>query len=115
MRGGGVVQGFAGTIFSTVGAGSMAAYSSVSSGWANGLRNGRQRSEDGHNSNDLRESSRRKGFEPLPLASDIFSSDDCFETGRKRLAGASVALEDGKPERDDYPSWGPARLTQEPV
>jgi len=91
MRGGGVVQGFAGTIFSTVGAGSMAAYSSVSSGWANGLRNGRQRSEDGHNSKDLRESSRRKGFEPLPLASDIFSSDDCFETGRKRLAGASVA------------------------
>src|SRR5262249_50517583 len=48
MRGGGVVQGFAGTVFSVVGAGSMAAYCSMSSGLANGLRNVRQASEDGY-------------------------------------------------------------------
>jgi len=91
MRGGGVVQGFAGTVFSTVGGGSMAAYAGVSGAWANALRNGRQESEGGHSSKKLRESPRRKGFERLPLASDILSSDDCFESGRRRLAGASVA------------------------
>jgi len=91
MRGGGVVQGFAGTIFSVVGAGSMAAYSSMSGGWANGMRNGRPPSEDGHYPKRSGESFRRKRFEQVPSASDIFSSGDCFESGRRRSTGASVA------------------------
>jgi hypothetical protein len=47
MRGGGVIQGFVGTMYSAVGAGSMAAYAAVPRGLADGLRNSRQVREDG--------------------------------------------------------------------
>jgi hypothetical protein len=91
LRGGGVIQGFAGTIFSIVGAGSMAAYAVGPSGWANATRNGQHGREVGHGTRGPREAARRMGSEQLVLAPDSLLCAEETQKGRKKVARANAA------------------------
>ena len=83
MRGGGVIQGFVGTMFSAVGAGSMAAYAALPRGLADGLRNSRQVREDGRGTKAPRTPFQSRGFEGFDLAVDnLFGSEASGKRGK---------------------------------
>jgi hypothetical protein len=91
LRGGGVIQGFAGTIVSAVGAGSMAAYATVPSAWANSIRNSQQGIEEGRSTKRFRDPSRRTGSEQLVLAPDNLLCAEESESGQKKAARYNMA------------------------
>jgi hypothetical protein len=85
LRGGAVIQGFAGTICSVVGAGSAAAFAAAPSSLANAIRNGQQRREEGRGTKRLGDASRRMGVEQLVLAPEtLFSAAETEKGTRAR-------------------------------
>jgi hypothetical protein len=91
MRGGGVIQGFVGTMYSAVGAGSMAAYAAVSRGLADGLRNNRQVREDGRGSKVSRAPFQGNGFAGFDLAAENLFWSEAGEKRGKYSRGAGKA------------------------
>jgi hypothetical protein len=91
MRGGGVVQGFVGTMYSAVGAGSMAAYAAVSRDLAEGLRNNRQVREDGRGTKVSRAPFQGKGFEGFDLAEEHLCWSEAGEKRGKHSRSAGQA------------------------
>jgi hypothetical protein len=91
MRGGGVIQGFMGTMYSAVGAGSMAAYAAVPRGLADGLRNSRQLREDGRGTKVSRAPFQGKGFGGFDLAADNLFGYEAGEKRGKHFTGTDKA------------------------
>ena len=87
LRGGSVIQGFAGTIFSVIGAGSMAAYAAVPSTLANTARNGQQGRGLGSSAKGFGDS-RRMGSEQLVLAPESLVCAGENEASRKNRGRA---------------------------
>ena len=91
MRGGGVIQGFVGTMYSAVGAGSMAAYAAVPKSLADGLRNSRRVREEERGAKASRASFQRKGFEGFDLVADNLFGSEAGEKRGKHSAHAGKA------------------------
>jgi hypothetical protein len=83
LRGGAVIQGFAGTMFSVVGAGSAAAFAAAPSALANAIRNSQQGRDEGRGTKRLGDMSRRMGAEQLVVSPETLLSAAETEKGRK--------------------------------
>jgi hypothetical protein len=98
IRGGGVIQGFVGTMFSAVGTGAMATQSAMLGGWADWLRSSQRTREDGSGGN--RRPSGRKAFEPLEWSADQFPDFAASKYGQSDLAGTGKTFRgQGNPAR----------------
>jgi hypothetical protein len=91
MRGGGVIQGFVGTMYSAVGAGSMAAYAAVPRSLADGLRNSRRVQEEECGAKASRVPFQSKGFEGFDLVADNLFGSGAGEKREKHSAHAGKA------------------------
>jgi hypothetical protein len=91
MRGGGVIQGFVGTMYSAVGAGSMAAYAAVPRSLADGLRNSRRVQEEERGAKASRVPFQSKGFEGFDLVADNLFGSGAGEKREKHSAHAGKA------------------------
>ena len=96
MRGGGVIQGFVGTMFSAVGAGSMAFQSAALSRGADWLRNSQPPRESGRAANPSWRSPGDQGQSPWALTPENLFGHEVFGAGRKDPAGDGQAT--GKSE-----------------
>jgi hypothetical protein len=92
LRSGGVIQGFAGTMLSTVGAGSMATFAATAGSLANGMRNVQRVREEVRNNNVSRDSSRKMGSHQLVLAQENLLSAEDFGNIQKQPAIAGDRL-----------------------
>jgi hypothetical protein len=94
MRGGGVIQGFVGTMYSSVGAGSMAAYAAVPRGLADGLR--RPVRDHGRGTKSCGTPYQSKGFDGFVLAADNLLRSEAGEKRGKQSTGAGKFSSGGR-------------------
>ena len=96
MRGGGVIQGFVGTMYSAVGAGSMAAYAAVPRGLADGVRKGRPERDDGRGTKLCRRPYQSKGLEGFHLVPANSIGSDAGKKSGKHSMGADKFSSGGR-------------------